>query len=86
MKAQKGISGTILLLLLPRLLKGWVVNITLRPLYPLEWSGTHCIGSGAGRSVGMNWCRQFTGIWPRTVQAIASRYTDWAIPAHTGRK
>jgi len=64
----------------------WVVSATLRPLYPRERPGTHCIGGWVGPSC---W---FERLWkispphsdstPRTVHSVASRYTDWAIPAH----
>jgi len=47
--------------------------------------GTHCTGSWEGPREGLDGCgksrppRKFD---PRTVQPVASRYTDWAIPAH----
>jgi len=28
---------------------GWVVNATVRPLYPREQPGTHCVGGYVGR-------------------------------------
>jgi len=54
---------------------GWVVNATPRPLYPQERPGTHCIGG---------WVRKISpppGFYPRTVQLVANRYTDYANPA-----
>ena len=60
---------------------GWVDNTTLRPLYPQERPGTHCTEGW----VGLDGCRKSRpppGFDRRTVQAVASRYTDWAIPAH----
>ena len=33
---------------------GWVVNATLRPLYPLERPGTHCIGSWMDPRAGLD--------------------------------
>jgi hypothetical protein len=62
---------------------GWVVNATPRPLYPLGKPGTHCIGVWVGLRVILDWygksCPHRDSI-PRTVQPVASRYTDWAIP------
>jgi len=53
----------------------WVVNATLRPLYSQERPGNHCIGpvdslGGCGKT------RLAPGFHPRTVQPVASRYTD----------
>jgi hypothetical protein len=65
---------------------GWVVNATPRPLYPQEIPGTHCTGFWVGPRAGLDGCRisrpplEFN---PRTVQPVASRYTDRAIPAYT---
>ena len=39
-----------------------------------------------GKRAGLDWCGKFPpppGFDPRTVQPVASRYTDWAIPAHS---
>jgi hypothetical protein len=63
---------------------GWVVDATPRPLYPRERPGTHCIGGWVGPRPGLDVCgksRPPPGLDPRTVQPIASRYTDCAIPA-----
>jgi hypothetical protein len=57
-----------------------VVNDTPRPLYPREKTGTHCIGGRVGPSANLDWCGKSRP--HRTVQPIASRYTDCAIPAH----
>jgi len=60
---------------------GWVVNATLRPLYPRESPGTQCI-----ETPGPVWTDG--EISPHrdsiagTVQPVASRYTDYALPAH----
>ena len=35
---------------------GWVVNATLRPLYPRERPGAHCIGGWVGLRVGLDGC------------------------------
>jgi hypothetical protein len=62
-----------------------VVNATPRPLYLRERAGTHCIGGRVGLKAGLDrWAksRPQTGFDPRTVQPVARRYTDWAIPAH----
>ena len=62
---------------------GWVVNSTLSLLYPLERPGTHCIGSRVGPQGRSGRVRKISaprGFDPRTVQPVASRYTDWAIP------
>jgi len=61
---------------------GWVVNA--RPFYPEERPCTHCIGGWVGPRAGMDGCgksRPQPGFEPQTVQPVASRYTDWAIPA-----
>ena len=56
-----------------------------RPLYHRERAGTHCIGGWVGLRAGLDGCgksrphRDST----QTVQPVASRYTDWAIPAHS---
>jgi hypothetical protein len=63
----------------------WVVNATPRPLYPQERPGSHCVGCWVGPRAGLDGCgksRLPPGFDPRTVQPVASRYTDWAIPAH----
>jgi len=65
---------------------GWVVNATPRPLYPWERACTHCIGGWMGPRAGLDRCgksRPPAGFDPRTVQPVASRYTDWAVPAHS---
>jgi hypothetical protein len=55
---------------------GWVVNATPRPLYLLV---TQCIQGGLDEWENL----APTGIRPRTVQHLASPYTEWAIAAHT---
>jgi hypothetical protein len=37
---------------------GCVVNATLRPLYPRETPGTHCIGGWMGLRAGLDVCRK----------------------------
>ena len=55
------------------------VNATPRPLYPRERPGTHCIGGWVGLRCGKS--RPPPGFDAGTVQPVASRYTDWVIPA-----
>ena len=50
-------------------------------LYPLERPGTHCTGGWVGPRAGLDNCgksRPPPGFDPRTVQSVASRYTDYA--------
>ena len=57
----------------------WVVNATPRPLYPWERPGTHCIESWVDPRAGLDEygkSRPSPGFNPRTVQPVASRYTD----------
>jgi len=55
------------------------------PTLPLgKIPGAHCIGDRVGPRAGLDGCgksRLPRGFDPRTVQPVASRYTDWAIPA-----
>ena len=50
-------------------------------------TGTHRIGGWLGPRAGLNWCGKSrpTGIRSRTVELVASRYTDCAIPPTTRR-
>jgi len=53
-------------------------------LAPGKRPSTHCIGGWVVLRAGLDGCgksRSPTGYDPRFVQAIASRYTDSAIPA-----
>ena len=46
---------------------------------------THCTGGWMGPRGRSGWVQNVSfprGFDPRTVQLVASRYTDWAIPAH----
>ena len=50
-------------------------------LYPLERPITHCAGGWVGPRAGLDRCgksRPPPGFDPRTVQPVASRYTDYA--------
>jgi hypothetical protein len=52
-------------------------------LPPGNRPGTHCIGGWVGPRAGLDGCeksRPPPGFDPRTVQPVASRYTDYAIP------
>ena len=56
-----------------------VVNTTPWPLYPQERPATHCIGGWVGPTAGLYGSRKSrspSGCDPRTVQPVASRYTD----------
>jgi hypothetical protein len=60
---------------------GWVVNATLRPLYPRERPGTHFIGRWVGPTAGINGWAKFLsqpGFTPQTIQAVASSFTIYA--------
>ena len=68
---------------------GWVVNAT--PLAALPIGMTRCLlymslGGLQGRSGRMREISSTLGFDPRTVQPLASRYTDWAIPDALIRK
>ena len=62
---------------------GWMVKATPRQLCHMEWSGTHCVEGWVGpRSSGrVREISPLPGFEHRTVQHVATRYTDWAIPA-----
>ena len=51
----------------------------LPPIYPREKPGALCMGGGVGTKAGLDGCgisRLLPGFDPRTVQPVASRYTD----------
>jgi hypothetical protein len=62
----------------------WVVNATPRSLYPPEKDLVPTLQE-AGWAPGQVWMGAenlaSTGFDPRTVQPVASSYTDYAIPA-----
>jgi hypothetical protein len=62
-----------------------MVNSTPRPLYPRERDPLPIVQE-AGWAPGPVWTAAKNlsppGFDPRTVQSVASRYTDWAIAAH----
>jgi hypothetical protein len=59
---------------------GWVVSTTPRPFYP-RYPLYRRLGGPQDRSGGVREISPPPGLDPRTVQPVASRYTDWAIPA-----
>ena len=64
---------------------GWVVNATPRSLYPSEKKpvpteqAAGCLKGRSGEEREMSPSPEFD---PKTVQAVARRYTEYAIPAH----
>jgi hypothetical protein len=80
--------GAVLLFLYVGPRRGWVVSPTPRPFYPRERPGTHCRGGWVHSSAGLDVCeepRPPPGFDHWTVQHLASRYTDWDIPAPAER-
>jgi hypothetical protein len=61
----------------------WVVKATHRPLYPRERPGYRRLGGPQGRYGQVRKISPPPGFDPPTVQSVGSRYTDWAIPAHS---
>jgi len=63
---------------------GWVIKTTPRPINPRERPGTHCcIGGCLGpqaRSARVQKISHSPGFDPLTVQPVASRYIEYAIP------
>jgi len=56
---------------------------------PREIPGTHCVGGWVGPRAGLDRVQKISpplGFDPRTVQPLASCYTDYSIPAHTGMR
>jgi len=49
---------------------------------PGKRPGTHCIGGCVGPRAGLDAYEKSHPHPPRSVQPVASRYTDYAIPAH----
>jgi len=67
---------------------GWVANATPRPFYPRKRAGTSCIGGGESPRAGLDGCENVAPprIDPRTVQPVASRYTDCVMPADINKE
>jgi len=64
---------------------GLVVNPTPRPLYPRERDPVPIVweaGEPQGQCGQVRKISPLSGFDPRTVQPVASRYTDYALPAH----
>jgi len=64
---------------------GWLINASLRPLYPRKKTNTHCTAGRVGPSAsldGCGKCRPPPGFDPRTVKPVASRCTDYANLIH----
>ena len=78
-KTQIGSRVMVLPILEHRRKWRWVANATPRPLYPRERTVTHCIGGWVENRAGLDGCgksRPTPGFDPRTVQPVASRYTN----------
>ena len=83
--AHRGSRGITLLFLDYGNRRGWVVSVTPRPLFTPEKTRYPLCRKLGGLRAGMDRCgksRPPLGFDPRTVQPVAIRYTDWAIPAH----
>ena len=80
--AHRGSRGIALLFLDHGTRRGWGVSITPRPLFtPGERPDTHCTAGWVGPRAGLDMCgksRPPPGFDPRTVQPVASRYTNYA--------
>jgi hypothetical protein len=66
---------------------GWV-NAKPRPLYPGKKTGTHCKGGWMSPKTGLGGVPKISPpleFDPQAVHPVASRYTNYAIPAHTKR-
>jgi len=64
---------------------GWVINVRLRPLYlgkETRYPLYRRLGGPQGRSGRVRKAHPLPGFDPRNVQPVASRCTNWAIPAH----
>ena len=57
-------------------------NATTGPFYPRERDPVLIVGGPQGRSGRVRKISPLQGFDSRTVQPVASRYTDWAIPTH----
>jgi len=80
--ALKGSRGIGLLFLDHDTRMGWGVSVTPRSLFtPQEKPSTHYTGGLVGPRAGLDRCgksHSLPAFDPRTVQPVASRYTDWA--------
>ena len=67
---------------------GWVVYATTLPLYPRKRPITRFIGGWVGPTAGLDQCEKNPpppGFDSRTVQPVASCYSNYAISAHISR-
>jgi hypothetical protein len=83
-KAQRRDRGIALLFLDLGTRSGWVVSTPPRPLFPRERPGPHSTGGFVGPRDGLDVCetsRPPRASSPGPSSPVASRYTDWAIPA-----
>ena len=80
--AHRGCRGIALPFLDHCTRRGWGVSATTLPVSPpQEITGTHCTGGWVGTRAGLDRCgksRPPPGFDPRTVQPVASLYTDYA--------
>ena len=83
MQAQRGGSSISPTNSQPGIRRTWVVNTTLRPLYPRERPGVHCQGGWVGLGAGLDCTENLAPpeLDSRVLQPLASRYTDCVIPA-----
>jgi len=66
-----------------------VVNATFRPLYPRAWPNTHFTEGRVIPRAGLYFTENLVPhreSIPRTVQPVASRYTDYVTSAHETKK
>ena len=80
-KVQKGSRGKVSYFFNLSVRRGWVVKATPRPLYSRERPGTpfyRRMGGSQGRSERVRKISAPPGFDPRTIQPVASRYTDYA--------
>jgi hypothetical protein len=75
-RGPRGGRGIALLFLDLGARRGCVVSTTPQPLNPRERPGTSCTGGWVGPRAGLDVCPP--RLDPRTIQPVASRYTDWA--------
>jgi hypothetical protein len=82
-KAQSGGGSIVPTHLQPGDSIRWVVNTTLRLLYPHERSDIYCTGGwvSLGATLGVTRNLSPPGFNPRTVQSVANHYTDYGISA-----
>ena len=89
---HRGSRGIALLFLDHGTRRGEVLASRPGRSLPRERPGTHCTGGWVGTRVGLDRCgksRPPPGFVPRTVQPVASRYTDWAsrpMSSHIGHE